>query len=205
MTQQRAPAGDSCSGGRSRLLKTPGRRRRGRSPSDFHSYPTALPAGRVIDFACKINSLQLRTTSGWPKLFFSKKWRRHFFDTLERPPETSAPAGVPLRGGKFRAAALPSLAITSVARMCQKRAEIPSADNICFLRPTPRSGRAIAGRACIMAASFDPEATLPHFPLIAGHPIQRHMFCFWKIFPYAGPIRYRKPASPDPRFFRSET
>ena len=44
--------------------KTPGRCRRGRSPSDFHSYPTALPAGRVVDFACKINSLQIRATSG---------------------------------------------------------------------------------------------------------------------------------------------
>ena len=52
--------------------KTPGRRRRGRSPFDFHSYPPALPAGRVVDFACKINSLQLRTTSGWPKLLSQK-------------------------------------------------------------------------------------------------------------------------------------
>ena len=62
--------------------KTPGRCRRGRSPSDFHSYPTALPAGRVVDFACKINSLHLRTTSGWPKVPSRKSGENHFFDTL---------------------------------------------------------------------------------------------------------------------------
>ena len=44
--------------------KTFGRCRRGRSPSDFYSYPAALPTGRVVDFACKINSLQIRATSG---------------------------------------------------------------------------------------------------------------------------------------------
>ena len=65
-----------------RLSKTPGRCRRGRSPSDFHSYPPALPAGRVVDFACKINSLQLRTTSGCPKLLPRKSDGNHFFDTL---------------------------------------------------------------------------------------------------------------------------
>ena len=65
--------------------KTPGRRRRGRSPFDFHSYPPALPAGRVVDFACKINSLQLRTTSGWPKLLPRKSRFTHFFDTLQPP------------------------------------------------------------------------------------------------------------------------
>ena len=64
--------------------KTFGRRRRGRSPSDFHSYPAALPMGRVVDFACKINSLQLRTSSGWPKLLSRKRGENHFCDTLER-------------------------------------------------------------------------------------------------------------------------
>ena len=68
--------------------KTPRRCRRGRSPSDFHSCKPALPAdgwlferkasrfatavfpqGKttpcwVVDFACKINSLQIRATSG---------------------------------------------------------------------------------------------------------------------------------------------
>ena len=44
--------------------KTFGRCRRGRSPSDFHSCKPALPASRVVDFACKINSLQIRATSG---------------------------------------------------------------------------------------------------------------------------------------------
>ena len=57
----------------------------GRSPFDFYSYPPALPAGRVIDFACKINSLQLRTTSGWPKLLPRKSGGSHFFDTLRLP------------------------------------------------------------------------------------------------------------------------
>ena len=67
------------------LSKTPGRCRRGRNPSDFHSYPPALPAGRVVDFACKINSLHLRTTSGWPKVLPRKSGENHFFDTLKRP------------------------------------------------------------------------------------------------------------------------
>ena len=59
-----------------------GRCRRGRSPSDFHSYPAALPTGRVVDFACKINSLQIRTTSGWPNLLPRKSGENHFCDTL---------------------------------------------------------------------------------------------------------------------------
>ena len=44
--------------------KTFRRCRRGRSPSDFSSCKPALPASRVVDFACKINSLQIRATSG---------------------------------------------------------------------------------------------------------------------------------------------
>ncbi len=44
--------------------KTFRRCRRGRSPSDFYSCKPALPASRVVDFACKINSLQIRATSG---------------------------------------------------------------------------------------------------------------------------------------------
>ena len=36
----------------------------------------------VVDFACKINSLHLRTTSGWPKVPFRKSGENHFFDTL---------------------------------------------------------------------------------------------------------------------------
>ena len=70
--------------------KTPGRCRRGRSPSDFYSYPTALPAGRVVDFACKINSLHLRTTSGWPKVPSRKSGENHFFDTLPLHPHGSS-------------------------------------------------------------------------------------------------------------------
>ena len=78
---------------RSGCQKTPGRCRRGRNPSDFHSYPPALPAGRVVDFACKINSLHLRTTSGWPKVLPRKSGENHFFDTLNQrgfgPSDTS--------------------------------------------------------------------------------------------------------------------
>ena len=44
--------------------KTFRRCRRGRSPSDFSSCKPALPASRVVDFAFKINSLQIRATSG---------------------------------------------------------------------------------------------------------------------------------------------
>ena len=41
-----------------RLSKKPlWRRRRGRSPFDFHSCKPALPASRVVDFACKIKGL----------------------------------------------------------------------------------------------------------------------------------------------------
>ena len=47
------------SGARFRLSKTFRRCRRGRSLSDFHSCKPALPASRVVDFACKINSLQI--------------------------------------------------------------------------------------------------------------------------------------------------
>ena len=67
--------------------------RRGFGPSDFHSYPPALPAGRAVDFACKINSLHLRTTSVWPKVLPRKSGENHFFDTLNRrgfgPSDTS--------------------------------------------------------------------------------------------------------------------
>ena len=59
-----------------------GRCRRGRSPSDFHSYPAALPTGRVVDFACKINSLQIQATSGWLNLLPRKSGENHFCDTL---------------------------------------------------------------------------------------------------------------------------
>ena len=55
-------------GGLQSVEKPLGRCRRGRSPSAFHSYPPALPAGRVAHFACKINSFQLQTAAGWPKL-----------------------------------------------------------------------------------------------------------------------------------------
>ena len=68
-----------------------GRCRRGRSPSDFHSYPAALPTGRVVDFACKINSLQIRTTSGWPNLLPRKSGENHFCDTLKRQGKSSFP------------------------------------------------------------------------------------------------------------------
>ncbi len=70
--------------------KTPGRRRRGRSPFDFHSYPPALPAGRVVDFACKINSLQLRTTSGWPKLLSQKSGGATFLTRCRYPKDSGS-------------------------------------------------------------------------------------------------------------------
>ena len=46
----------------------------------------ALPGSRVVDFACKIDSLQLLTASGWQKLkkLSRKSDRSHFFDTLRR-------------------------------------------------------------------------------------------------------------------------
>ena len=62
-----------------------GRCRRGHSPSDFPSYPAAMPTGWVVDFACKINSLQIRTTSGWPNLLPRKSGENHFCDTLTPP------------------------------------------------------------------------------------------------------------------------
>ena len=76
---------------RRRLSKSLRRCRRGRSPSDFHSYPAALPTGRVVDFACKINSLQIRTTSGWPNLLPRKSGENHFRDMRKRQGKSSFP------------------------------------------------------------------------------------------------------------------
>ena len=45
----------------------------------------------VVDFACKINSLHLRTTSGWPKVLPRKSGENHFFDTLLKAPVSYAP------------------------------------------------------------------------------------------------------------------
>ncbi len=36
----------------------------GPSPSDFRLYPADVPASQIVDFACKINSLQIRATFG---------------------------------------------------------------------------------------------------------------------------------------------
>ena len=58
------PAPPLSNGGATDCQKTFRRCRRGRSPSDFYSCKPALPASRVVDFACKINSLQIRATSG---------------------------------------------------------------------------------------------------------------------------------------------
>ena len=58
------PAPPLSNGGATDCQKTFRRCRRGRSPSDFSSCKPALPASRVVDFACKINSLQIRATSG---------------------------------------------------------------------------------------------------------------------------------------------
>ena len=56
-------------------------------PSRFAT--AVFPQGKtapcwVVDFACKINSLQIRTTSGWPNLFPRKSGVCHFFDTLDQ-------------------------------------------------------------------------------------------------------------------------
>ena len=101
------------------------RLRRGYGPSDFHSYPTALPAGRVVDFACKINSLYLRTTSGWPKVPSRKSGKNHFFDTLCAPS---------LREGRFSPWETGGKIIGNALAV--------------FLRRTPRRVRATASTAC---------------------------------------------------------
>ncbi len=53
----------------------------------LHSCNPALPGSRVVDFACKIDSLQFLTTSGRQKLenLFSKKWPQPLFRHAERP------------------------------------------------------------------------------------------------------------------------
>ena len=61
--------------------KTFRRCRRGRGPSDFHSCKPALPASRVVDFACKINSLEIGRPLASPNLLPRKSGICHFFDT----------------------------------------------------------------------------------------------------------------------------
>ena len=68
--------------GRVRLSKNPGEVSEEPQLLRLSFVSAGSAYGGVVDFACKINSLHLWTTSGWPKVLPQKSGDVTFFDTL---------------------------------------------------------------------------------------------------------------------------